>query len=605
MQRAGTLPIKLNSLAVGLSAALLTFPSACIARSGSVRAHASFAGGAISVTSCADDGGPGTLRAAVSSAASGDTVDLTNLTCATITLVSGQIEVHVDDLTVNGPGDGALAIDGNYNGRVFHHDGIGTLALSGLTITHGIADSADLNPDSSRAAYGGCILSDHGSNSTGTSFYGSVSLTNVTLAGCEAIAAPQGIAYFVASGGGVHAQADLTVVHSTISGNRASSANFRALGGGLYSHYGTISLTDSSVVDNRVEAFYPVVAYVPNSAGGGGLATYHGVVISGSIVAHNFAGCDSRTQFCHAAFGGGMRVSGALEISTSAIYDNTAEAQGSLQDAIANGAGCYSIYGDIHITDSTISDNHLRGNAAERRGGGLFLVGGLAPDEDVVIAGSTLDNNSADKGGGLFDKAGKLNIVDSTISGNTANTAGGAIYALGSTYGVHAWKLSSSTVTRNSAGSGGGIVDNHDPDLGPSELQSSIVAENINLAEAAYDADIGSVYSGVTIVGANNLIVAANGITLPPDTLDAAPLLGPLQDNGGRTRTHALLGGSPAIDTGNNAANLDFDQRGDGFVRIVGVSADIGAFEVQANDVVFEDGFDLAGRDGPARESDR
>ena len=51
--------------------------------------------------------------------------------------------------------------------------------------------------------------------------------------------------------------------------------------------------------------------------------------------------------------------------------------------------------------------------------------------------------------------------------------------------------------------------------------------------------------------------------------------------------THALLEGSPAIDTGNNAENLDFDQRGEGFARIAGVAADIGAFEAQADDVVF------------------
>ena len=599
MPRAAVLPIKRNALAVCLSGALVTAPSAGIARSGSLQAHAQ-ASDAVFVSSCADDGGPDTLRAAVSSAASGDTVDLTQLTCATITLISGQIEVHVDDLTIDGPGAGALAIDGNYNGRVFHHDGVGTLALSGLTITHGVASSADLNPDNIRAAYGGCILSDHGSNSTGVSFYGSVSLTDVMLVDCQAIAVPQGIAYFVASGGGVHAQADLTVVRSTISGNRASSANFRALGGGLYSHYGTISLTDSNVVNNRVEAFYPIVAYVPNSAGGGGLATYHGVSISGSVIAHNFAGCDSQTQLCRSALGGGMRVSGALEISTSAIYDNTAEAQGSLQDATANGAGCYSVYGDIHIADSTISNNHLLGNATERRGGGLFTAGGFAPDEDVVIAGSTLDNNSADKGGGLFDKAGKLNIIDSTISGNSADTAGGGVYALGSAYGAHPWKLSNSTVTANSAGNGGGIVDNHDPDLGPTELQSSIVADNINdITGTTYDADLGSVYSGVTIAGANNLIVAANGIVLPSDTLSADPLLGPLQDNGGPTRTHALLPGSPAIDAGNNAANVDFDQRGAGFARVVGASADIGAFEVQVNDVIFGDGFDTGGGDPP------
>jgi hypothetical protein len=60
--------------------------------------------------------------------------------------------------------------------------------------------------------------------------------------------------------------------------------------------------------------------------------------------------------------------------------------------------------------------------------------------------------------------------------------------------------------------------------------------------------------------------------------------LGPLQNNGGPTETHALLPGSIAINRGNNAgaAGLMFDQRGMGFPRIVGGTVDIGAYEVQA-----------------------
>jgi hypothetical protein len=56
-------------------------------------------------------------------------------------------------------------------------------------------------------------------------------------------------------------------------------------------------------------------------------------------------------------------------------------------------------------------------------------------------------------------------------------------------------------------------------------------------------------------------------------------LLGPLQDNGGPTQTHALLAGSPALNAGNNAYATATDQRG--FARIVGGTIDIGAFEVQ------------------------
>jgi hypothetical protein len=59
------------------------------------------------------------------------------------------------------------------------------------------------------------------------------------------------------------------------------------------------------------------------------------------------------------------------------------------------------------------------------------------------------------------------------------------------------------------------------------------------------------------------------------------PQLGPLDDNGGPTLTHALLSGSPAIDAGNNAYATDWDQRGPGYPRIVNGIIDIGAFEVQ------------------------
>ena len=51
--------------------------------------------------------------------------------------------------------------------------------------------------------------------------------------------------------------------------------------------------------------------------------------------------------------------------------------------------------------------------------------------------------------------------------------------------------------------------------------------------------------------------------------------------SGGLTQTMALLAGSPAIDQGNNLAGLATDQRGTGFARVGGASADIGAFELQ------------------------
>jgi hypothetical protein len=62
-----------------------------------------------------------------------------------------------------------------------------------------------------------------------------------------------------------------------------------------------------------------------------------------------------------------------------------------------------------------------------------------------------------------------------------------------------------------------------------------------------------------------------------------AVLLGPLQNNGGPTLTHALLAGSPAIDAGDPSFTPPpfYDQRGPGFRRVVNGRIDIGSFEVQ------------------------
>jgi hypothetical protein len=56
-------------------------------------------------------------------------------------------------------------------------------------------------------------------------------------------------------------------------------------------------------------------------------------------------------------------------------------------------------------------------------------------------------------------------------------------------------------------------------------------------------------------------------------------ILGPLMDNGGPTKTHALVSGSPAIDTipGADPECTGTDQRG--MPRPQGAGYDIGAFE--------------------------
>jgi hypothetical protein len=86
--------------------------------------------------------------------------------------------------------------------------------------------------------------------------------------------------------------------------------------------------------------------------------------------------------------------------------------------------------------------------------------------------------------------------------------------------------------------------------------------------------------SAMSIGGANNLVMTVDAnIALPADTLGADPLLAPLADNGGPTRTMGLYSGSPALNAGGNPDGYANDQRGAGFPRVLGAAADIGAFE--------------------------
>jgi hypothetical protein len=118
------------------------------------------------------------------------------------------------------------------------------------------------------------------------------------------------------------------------------------------------------------------------------------------------------------------------------------------------------------------------------------------------------------------------------------------------------------TITANSAAQGGGLQSQGLPSL--STTKNTIVAANLIGVDCL---------GGLTVLGNNLDSDGSCGFGLT----DPAPLLGPLQDNGGPTFTHELLVGSPAIDTGTNAGCPATDQRG--FPRPVGATCDIGAYE--------------------------
>jgi hypothetical protein len=204
----------------------------------------------------------------------------------------------------------------------------------------------------------------------------------------------------------------------------------------------------------------------------------------------------------------------------------------------------------------------------------------------LTVSNITLSGNSANYGGGKGGvyNHGTLTVSTSTLAGNSASYGGG-IY----NWGRQSVTLTNVTLTANRASStggsffGGGLYDSS----GSPVLHNTLIAGNFRgtTRDDVYGTlnsggDYNLIGDGTGMTGLSN---GVNGNLVGSAAAPIDPLLGPLQDNGGLTLTHALLSGSPAIDAGNNAYATDWDQRGEGFPRIVNGIIDIGAFEYQGD----------------------
>ena len=88
------------------------------------------------------DSGPGSLREAITNANGAPGADLISFAPAardgTIALTGGQLSI-TDDLTIDGPGAGRLAVSGNDASRVFQISSGVAVSIDDLTVTHGRA----------------------------------------------------------------------------------------------------------------------------------------------------------------------------------------------------------------------------------------------------------------------------------------------------------------------------------------------------------------------------------------------------------------------------------------------------------------------------------
>ena len=264
------------------------------------------------------DTGSGSLRDAISQANAHPGTDFIRFAPAIHGTISLFSEIPVtDSLVING--GGKVILNGGGNNRIFNID-------------------------------------------NGLSTFSSVRLQNLTLV--------QGNT--PGDGGAIRSTENLTLIHSQITGSRATLS-----GGGLYESGGNLALVNSRISGNiaqqRGGGVYVesgpgktlTVAntrFVSNHAsgnGGGLVAEVQTQKITGSL----FVGNSSATRDGGGAYlDNNFGADGHLLISQSTFTGNTAQ---------NNGGG---VYIDTFFDSVTVSGSHFDGNSAENEGGGLSFL---------------------------------------------------------------------------------------------------------------------------------------------------------------------------------------------------------------------------------------
>ena len=299
---------------------------------------------------------------------------------------------------------------------------------------------------------------------------------------------------------------------------------------------------------------------------GGGIYSTGNIQISNSQINNNVA--DS--------FGGGIYTSGGLNIFDSTINNNTA----------VNGGGVYLALG---LAPCLFDNVRWTNNTALNNAGGLYSerstfirnntfdanIGGSGAAFEAYsfmnVSNTTIMNNRSNFASIIFNGSGNLTLENTTISSNTTVIA--IVWSAGTT------RINNSTITNNTAS--GSIIPliTINSTTGTTTISNSIIAGN-TFAVGILECSVSG--SGVINTNASNILgLDGTGQGCAVGATDVSPvttigtILDPLANNGGPTQTHALAGGSIALNAALAAGATVADQRG---VPVVG-TRDIGAYE--------------------------
>lgn len=328
-----------------------------------------------------------------------------------------------------------------------------------------------------------------------------------------------------------------------------------------------------------------------------------GITVERMILANGDAGVNND--------GGAINSRGGVVARNSVFRDNVARTGGAIF--------LRGLRSDLAVYESTFERNESTG--VGNQGGGAIATS-AGDEHQVKIRGSTfVDNRSAASAAALrISTVRPVVISNSTFSGNQSTSGAGAIDVSGASGGI---TLRNLTIVDNLSGDDG--VQRGALEVGTRApvLANSVVAANYATSNPALDANCGagaissffSLY-GESFAGATCLLDPTDSWQLDTDVFGTNPLtdlLGPLQDNGGDTMTHApntTTSGGIILDAGYNLDaddNLvdpldavspkcaETDQRG--VSRRSGGRCDIGAVEFLQATAVEDVGSNIGRRD--------
>jgi CSLREA domain-containing protein len=396
------------------------------------------------------------------------------LSGGTIALTSGQLAIS-RKLDIDGPGADQLAVSGNDQFRAFSISGGATVTIAGLTIRDGRAVGAAGAP-----ALGGGILNTSGTLTLDQDVLSDNQALGTAGAGPGANARGGAIANLSLAG----IPAYLTVTDCLFTDNQALGGTVgQALGGGIDTTGGSLTVIHSSFIDNRAAGGFMDRRAVPSSGGGGidlrpdssGQGSF--VTVSRSTFIGNqaiggdggFIDGSSAFQSAGGGTGGGIRTGGnstvIVEDSTFtenlAIGGNGGKAGSNAQSygiSFGWGGGLFNFSGTATVSRCTFTDNQAiggsgarglygRGHVGDGSGGGLMNVdGGTATATDC-----TFDHNEAHGGDGNEGGSGAF-IVGWGLGGAISN---GGLQFEGATL-----VASNLTITHNQAVGGEGNTGN-------------------------------------------------------------------------------------------------------------------------------------------------